>query len=260
MCLRSTKQHPAMPPVWRRTESTTPAYQAASPSSVPRRLFDSGAATQRSKLCASWTGERGSDMPAASARCAPMAGIAEAGHGVEMRLIAVLGAICALTQAASAEIGDCSAIADAAAQLACYNNEAPPKATRASRSRLPVRAQASGRRKAASRSPPIAPKGSIGPPTRTPPSTPRCEAFAAAARARYAQSSQQQCLHTAKSPGNAGAFNLSGEDLRSARSISVLGDDRLSPVELVVHANQRGLDVQAGRVDGGQHQWCPDLR
>jgi hypothetical protein len=49
------------------------------------------------------------------------------GRGVEMRLVAVLGAICALTQAASAEIGDCSAIADAAAKLACYNNEAPPK-------------------------------------------------------------------------------------------------------------------------------------
>ena len=45
-----------------------------------------------------------------------------------MRLMAVLGAICALTQAASAEIGDCSAITDAAAKLACYNNEPPPKA------------------------------------------------------------------------------------------------------------------------------------
>ena len=45
-----------------------------------------------------------------------------------MRLVVVFGAICALTQAASAEIGDCSAIADAAAKLACYNNEAPPAA------------------------------------------------------------------------------------------------------------------------------------
>jgi len=43
-----------------------------------------------------------------------------------MRLVAVLGAICALTQAASAEIGDCSGVADAVAKLACYNNEAPP--------------------------------------------------------------------------------------------------------------------------------------
>jgi hypothetical protein len=45
-----------------------------------------------------------------------------------MRLIAALGAICALTQAASAEIGDCSAIADPAAKLACYNNETPTAA------------------------------------------------------------------------------------------------------------------------------------
>jgi hypothetical protein len=47
-----------------------------------------------------------------------------------MRLVAVLGAICALTQAASAEIGDCSAIADAASQLACFNREPPPSARR----------------------------------------------------------------------------------------------------------------------------------
>jgi hypothetical protein len=45
-----------------------------------------------------------------------------------MRLIVVLGAICALTQPASAQIGDCSTIADAAAKLACYNNEPPPAA------------------------------------------------------------------------------------------------------------------------------------
>jgi len=50
-----------------------------------------------------------------------------------MRLVAVLAAICALTQAASAEIGDCSAVADAAAKLACYNNEPPPAAARSAR-------------------------------------------------------------------------------------------------------------------------------
>jgi hypothetical protein len=50
-----------------------------------------------------------------------------------MRLVAVLGAICALTQAASAEVGDCNGVADAAAKLACYNNEAPPAATRSAR-------------------------------------------------------------------------------------------------------------------------------
>jgi hypothetical protein len=54
-----------------------------------------------------------------------------------MRLIAVLGAICALTQTASAEIGDCGAIPDAAAKLACYNNEAPPKSSRSAATRPP---------------------------------------------------------------------------------------------------------------------------
>jgi hypothetical protein len=54
-----------------------------------------------------------------------------------MRLAAVLGAICALTQAASAETGDCSSCADAAAQLACYNNEAPRPAVRSATARLP---------------------------------------------------------------------------------------------------------------------------
>ena len=58
-----------------------------------------------------------------------------------MRLMAALGAICALTQTASAEIGDCSAIADAAAKLACYNNEAPPKPVRSSTARRPAAAR-----------------------------------------------------------------------------------------------------------------------
>jgi hypothetical protein len=62
-----------------------------------------------------------------------------------MRLVAVLGAICALTRAASAEIGDCSAIADAAAKLACYNNEAPRKTLRST--------PAAARRPAAARPP-----------------------------------------------------------------------------------------------------------
>jgi len=65
-----------------------------------------------------------------------------------MRLVAVFGAICALTQAASAEIGDCSAIADAAAKLACYNNEAPPKTSHST----PVRSS-TARRPAAARAP-----------------------------------------------------------------------------------------------------------
>jgi hypothetical protein len=72
-------------------------------------------------------------MPAArQARRAPIVVVLES-DGVEMRLAVVLGTICALTQAASAETGDCSAIADAAAKLACYNNEAPPAAARPAR-------------------------------------------------------------------------------------------------------------------------------
>ena len=47
-----------------------------------------------------------------------------------MRLVAVLGAICALTQAASAQTGDCTSIADSASQLACFNREPPPAARR----------------------------------------------------------------------------------------------------------------------------------
>lgn len=58
-----------------------------------------------------------------------------------MRLVAVLGALCALTQAASAGIGDCNGIDDAAAKLACYNNETPPPAARPARARHPVTAR-----------------------------------------------------------------------------------------------------------------------
>jgi len=58
-----------------------------------------------------------------------------------MRLVAALGVICALTQAAAAEIGDCSAIADAAAKLACYNNEPAPAAARPTKPRHPFAAR-----------------------------------------------------------------------------------------------------------------------
>lgn len=58
-----------------------------------------------------------------------------------MRLIVVFGAICALTQAASAQTGDCSAIADPAAKLACYNNEPPPAARRPAATRPPATAR-----------------------------------------------------------------------------------------------------------------------
>ena len=54
-----------------------------------------------------------------------------------MRLAIVLGALCALTQAAAAETGDCNAMSDPAAKLACYNNEPPPRAPRAATVRPP---------------------------------------------------------------------------------------------------------------------------
>lgn len=58
-----------------------------------------------------------------------------------MRLIVVLGAICALTQAASAQTGDCSAITDPVAQLACYNNEPPPAVRRPAAAVRPLAAK-----------------------------------------------------------------------------------------------------------------------
>jgi hypothetical protein len=58
-----------------------------------------------------------------------------------MRMVAALGVLCALTQTASAEIGDCNAIVDVAAKLACYNNEPPPAAARPAKPRHPVAAR-----------------------------------------------------------------------------------------------------------------------
>jgi hypothetical protein len=49
-----------------------------------------------------------------------------------MRLIAVLCAICALSQDAAAETGDCRSITNPTALLACYNNTGP-SATAAAR-------------------------------------------------------------------------------------------------------------------------------
>jgi hypothetical protein len=42
-----------------------------------------------------------------------------------MRLIAVIVATCALSQAAFAQTGDCKLIADPAARLACYDKATP---------------------------------------------------------------------------------------------------------------------------------------
>jgi hypothetical protein len=43
-----------------------------------------------------------------------------------MRTVAVLVAICALSQTAMAQTPDCKAMADANARLACYDKSAPP--------------------------------------------------------------------------------------------------------------------------------------
>jgi hypothetical protein len=43
-----------------------------------------------------------------------------------MRLVAVLVAICALSQAAAAQTPDCKAIPDSSSRLACYDRIAPP--------------------------------------------------------------------------------------------------------------------------------------
>lgn len=45
-----------------------------------------------------------------------------------MRLIGVLGAICALSQTAAAQTGECRSIADSSARLACYDKAAQPMA------------------------------------------------------------------------------------------------------------------------------------
>jgi hypothetical protein len=42
-----------------------------------------------------------------------------------MRLFAVLGAICALTQTATAQTPECKSISDSAARLACYDKNGP---------------------------------------------------------------------------------------------------------------------------------------
>jgi hypothetical protein len=46
-----------------------------------------------------------------------------------MRFLAVLVAICALSQTAVAEIPGCKSIADSAQRLACYDKVTPPQAS-----------------------------------------------------------------------------------------------------------------------------------
>jgi hypothetical protein len=54
-----------------------------------------------------------------------------------MRLFAVLVAICALSQTAAAQSGECKSIADSSARLACYDKAAPPAAKPAASAKVP---------------------------------------------------------------------------------------------------------------------------
>jgi hypothetical protein len=56
---------------------------------------------------------------------------------VEMRLLAVLVAICALSQTAGAQTQDCKSISNTGARLACYDKAAPPVASSASAKSTP---------------------------------------------------------------------------------------------------------------------------
>jgi hypothetical protein len=67
-----------------------------------------------------------------------MAPVARANEGVEMRLIAVLVAICALSQTAAAQTPDCKAIPDARTRLACYDRVAPPETSEKSAAAKPA--------------------------------------------------------------------------------------------------------------------------
>jgi hypothetical protein len=49
--------------------------------------------------------------------------------GVEMRFLAVLVAISALSQSAAAQTGECKSIGDSTARLACYDKAAPVAAS-----------------------------------------------------------------------------------------------------------------------------------
>jgi hypothetical protein len=55
-----------------------------------------------------------------------------------MRLFAVLIAICAMSQTAIAQTGDCKSIADTAARLACYDKATPPAAKPAAKAKVPA--------------------------------------------------------------------------------------------------------------------------
>lgn len=60
-----------------------------------------------------------------------------------MKFIAILGAICALSQSAAAQTGECRSVASPAERLACYD-KAAPVAGNAPAARPPAAAQAPG--------------------------------------------------------------------------------------------------------------------
>jgi hypothetical protein len=64
-------------------------------------------------------------------------------EGIEMRLFAVLVAICALSETAIAQTPECKLLSDARARLACYDKAAPPVAAAAAAKPAPKTAPAS---------------------------------------------------------------------------------------------------------------------
>jgi hypothetical protein len=55
-----------------------------------------------------------------------------------MRLVAVLVAMCALSQTAAAQTSDCKSIPDARTRLACYDRVAPPATSEKSAAVVPA--------------------------------------------------------------------------------------------------------------------------
>jgi hypothetical protein len=79
---------------------------------------------------------------------------------IEMRLFAVLVAICALSQTALAQTPECKGIADSGARLACYDKTAPPAA--ASAAAKPLAAAPAAKKNVAAKSDPAKYVDTIG--------------------------------------------------------------------------------------------------
>jgi hypothetical protein len=59
-------------------------------------------------------------------------------QGIEMRLLSILVATCALCQAAIAQTPNCKSIPDSAARLACYDKSPPPASAASAPAPRPV--------------------------------------------------------------------------------------------------------------------------